>query len=625
MFFRKNKKNDGPGKPFLTAGPVLHYSHSNVHRWWWFTSAAYLTTCLFWSKITSGNIDSLQLHSVQDMNIHSLGYFVVNPVSIFEYPWQILVLGFLMAIIAFVPILTAQLLSSRYSVLSILMAAFIAKLPEITPFLTVCVVAVACRPLRFRSRFISIVLCSSPLLIYWGIFGGFVDVDPVKWSLSYSPWLLAWFAGLAICAAVLSIGHYTRYKPGATGISAFVFLVIAGAVFFTKISFAESDYQIYVVRNNPAQISRLHSRSISSIIDAAVGKPSFEKDIFMMFSTSRQTILEQDTATRERLLSELEMMVDINTLPLWFIEEAKDDAYDLRTNTNTHLEQLNYFIATHSGSKRIPIALYYKAMLLEYKPNPRSLRDNEMLEYYSSYPHPAVFPEWVRLYRDYPNSPESLEARWRIAMNMCRKGDLQTSISLCREAVEIGDNIKDIVATTAKNDNIFNPPAQTTITTRMLEDVLFRLKHLIELIENNSIPGNRTNRDRLAEYIGLNKFSLSYEKDLEALLERAPQDDPLTANIKLSLITINDCSIEKCRLLDDFIKNNSGDDSEIEAKYELGLCNVLLWRGEKDDSGQRSEYLSKARAVLGDIVKNHKQSVFQSQAEAILNGLPRKD
>ena len=330
MFGRNKNNNDGPSKSFLTVGPVLHYSHSNVHRWWWASIGVYLLACLFWSKITTGNLNSLQLQSVSNADIWSLGYFVVNPVSIFEYPWQILVLGLLMAILGFAPILLSQLLSSRYSVLPILMTAFIAKLPIMAFFLAISCVAVACRPLRFRSRFISIVLCSSPLIIYWGIFGGYVDVDPVKWGLSYAPWLMAWISGLAICALVLAIGHYTRYKPGATSVIALTTLLIAGFTFFYFISFAESDYQIYVVSNNPEESEEFHSRSVSAIIDKAVSEPLLDKDIFMMLSSVHEGMVEQKDAVRASLLEELEAMVNINVWPLWFMEQADSKFYDFK-------------------------------------------------------------------------------------------------------------------------------------------------------------------------------------------------------------------------------------------------------------------------------------------------------
>ncbi len=93
-------------------------------------------------------------------------------VSIFEYPWQILVLALLMAALAVAPPLTSQLLSFSYSLPLILAVFFLADLPAFAVSLLISCIAVACRPLRFRSRITSIALCMLPQLLYWGIFGG---------------------------------------------------------------------------------------------------------------------------------------------------------------------------------------------------------------------------------------------------------------------------------------------------------------------------------------------------------------------------------------------------------------------------------------------------------------------
>ncbi len=639
MFGKKKNNGDKPRKSFLTVGPVLHYSHSNVHRSWWLTVAAYLCVCLFWSKITTGNLDALQLQSVENVDIWALGRFVVMPVNIFEYPWQILVLGLLMAMISFVPILISQLLSSRYSVLLVLMTAFIAKLPTIAIVIAVCCAAVACRPLRFRSRFISIVLCSSPLLAYWGAFGGYVDVDPVKWGLSYAPWFSAWLLGLLIAAVVLAIGHYTRYKPGAIAFVTIFSLLVAGYVFFDRISFAESDYQIYVVSNNPEECSDFHSRSISDIVDEAASEPLPEKNITMPvfpedvhWYDSEQDIEQRvdtnddDQDQREQLLEELEVMVNINVWPLWFMENADKDFYDFKRKRNARIDQLNYFINNHPGSKRMPIALYYKAILREYLPNPKALRRNEELKFYSDYPRPEVFPDWVRLYRDYPQSPESLEARWRIAVNLCRKGDFQTALSLCREAVNLSEKVKERLSEQSSNDtDIFIPPAETAIAERELEDILFRTRYLMELIENNNKPNDQAYKLRFASFLGLNPYKIEYSEKLKILLDQCGEQCPMRDNLKLAVIRAKPDNAEKKKQLEDFISQHPKADCRPEAMYELALCCIQIRRELEQDSPERAEYLNQARQILERITQQYPESVFNGQAQSSLNGLPREE
>ena len=118
-------------KSFMAVGPTLHYSHSNVQRCWLLAILAYGVSCLFWSKILTGSFWSFNFQTVTSPKLWRLGQSIMTGVSIFEYPWQILVLGLLMGILAVVPVLISQLMSFRYSLPFILAVFFLANLPAI--------------------------------------------------------------------------------------------------------------------------------------------------------------------------------------------------------------------------------------------------------------------------------------------------------------------------------------------------------------------------------------------------------------------------------------------------------------------------------------------------------------
>ena len=176
-------------KSLLTVGPTLHYSHQNVQRCWLLAVAAFVASCCFWSKIVTGSFWAFDFEVLINPKLWRLGQYVAGGISIFEYPWQILVLGLLMGILAVIPVLTAQLMSFSYSLPFILAVAFLANLPGLAISLFVSCFAVVCRPLRFRSRFIAIGLCTAPQLFYWGLFGGAAGVERVKWGFSFTPWI----------------------------------------------------------------------------------------------------------------------------------------------------------------------------------------------------------------------------------------------------------------------------------------------------------------------------------------------------------------------------------------------------------------------------------------------------
>ncbi|MHC4187886.1 MAG: hypothetical protein ACYSRQ_06810, partial [Planctomycetota bacterium] len=254
-------------KSFMAVGPTLHYSHKNVQRCWLLALVVFSLCCIFWSKIVTGSFFSFNFYDVFSIAAWDLGRFVISGVSIFEYPWQIEVLGLLMGIIAVVPMLVSQLMSFHHCLPFLLAVFFLANLPAFAVCLLISCIAVACRPLRFRSRFTAIALCMTPQLIYWASLGPVKSIEPIRWGFTFTPWINAWLVGLLIAGIVITIGHFTRYRPGLVGaVSAFT-LLIAIILFETLIGFDELDYQLYVAKNNPEQISEFHPHSLTQALD----------------------------------------------------------------------------------------------------------------------------------------------------------------------------------------------------------------------------------------------------------------------------------------------------------------------------------------------------------------------
>jgi hypothetical protein len=116
-------------KTFLSVGPTLHYSHRNVQRCWLLALVVFGVSSSFWSKVITGSFWSFDFQTVISPKLWYLGQSVTTGLSIFEYPWQILVLGLLMGILAIVPVLVSQLMSFRYSLPFIFLVFFAANLP----------------------------------------------------------------------------------------------------------------------------------------------------------------------------------------------------------------------------------------------------------------------------------------------------------------------------------------------------------------------------------------------------------------------------------------------------------------------------------------------------------------
>jgi len=610
---------NGPSKSFMTAGPTLHYSHANVRRYWALAVVVYIVACGFWSKILTGEVTLLHLTGLLDSDSWELGQFVVSPLSIYEYPWQIVVLGMLMGIMGVCPALVSQLLRFRYSVPLILAVVFIARLPLFGVFLAVSCVAAACRPLRFRSRFIAIALCMAPQLVYWAVFGGYESVEPVRWGFSFAPWIYAWLTGLAIAGAIIGIGHFTRYRPGLVWSVNFVALAATIFIFQWKISFAELDYQLYIAGNNPEEVREFHDHQMADAIDQAIKDPSTGSFLAGLFYPAEPILL------REKLKGEIQTQLGYDRWPNWF-ERVMPDELRYQDKRRELLRQYDLFIRKRPHSRRMPVALYYKAMLNEYSPDIRLFGQAEVLRFYNDYPHREALPIWYRLYDQFGQSSESIEARWRIARHLAGQAKFEKALELCDQAkIMLAEKLKQLQedGETEKGSFLtaFAAPASTVMPVFKLRQLHRKLWELEELIGGQNHTDRAESKNRLARFVIMNPHGADYTKKLDDLLSTMKENDVLRDNILLAkIMLLADAQLrgERFKELSELFSKTDGG---IRALYESGILKVRLWqearaRGQEDD-----RCLAEARAILDSFIKLYPKSIFNEQAKVMLDSL----
>lgn len=604
-------------KSFMTAGPTLHYSHKNVQRCWLLALVAFGVSCLFWSKILTGSFWSLSLHPVTSPKFWYLSRFVTGGVSIFEYPWQILVLGLLMGILAIVPILISQLMSFSYSIPFILAVAFLANLPGFAVSLLVSCVATACRPLRFRSRFTAIALCTAPQLLYWGYFGGTRGVEPIKWGFSFTPWICAWLVGLVVAGLVLGIGHFTRYRPGLVWAFVSLVLVTAVIVFEMKISFDELDYQLYVAKNNPESISEFHDHSITEALDKTITNPAVKKYLLEGYFYPTEPI-----PLRAELKQTIQAQLSFDRWPSWFIVPPE---LNYQAKKQWLFKQYDLFIKRRSTSPRMPIALYYKALLSEYSPDIKVLEQKEILHFYSDYPYEMSREIWYRLYREFGDSPESLEARWRISKHWAVQERFGEADRLLAEAqIQLRECLTQFEKEQPQADTFFSPfspPADSAMTRSKLYEFQGRLNQLRSLISLQNRTDNPDTKRRLAKFVMLNPHASDYSWELDRLLEQLDKKDPLRDNILLAQTKLIADRQLRAEQLSQLHKKFQDTDGGMRALYELGLLKVGMYQDESSLE-QKKRYLADARATLTSLISLYPDSICTEQTKKILDGLP---
>jgi len=630
---KESEKTPKAPKTFLTVGPTLHYSHRNVQRYWLLAAFVFSLACLFWSRVVTGQFWAFNFASQRIPDFWELGRDTITGVSIFEYPWHIIVLGLLMGIMAVVPVLTAQLMSFGHSFIFILAVFFLANLPGFAVFLIASCLAVAARPLRFRSRIIAIALCLAPQLVYWGAFGGARGVEPLEWGFSFAPWIWAWLTGMTIAGLVIGIGHYTRYKPGLIWVFTTTTLLLALGVFVWKIGFDELDYQFYVAQSNPEEVLEFRDRSIREALDRTITDPT-EKEYRSGFSYPSEPI-----PLREELKREIQAQLIQDRWPTWLILPEELLYQERREQLNAQYDRFirppeprwmpaalhKEIVTRRARSRRMPIALYYKALLNEYSPDLRRIQQDETLHFFSDYPQERASRIWFRLYNDFGHSPESAEARWRGARQLAGQKDLKKA----RELLDEADNIVamqlaiDEKLESAPTDGLFSafrPPPDTVMTTQKLRDLLRRIHELRTLISDENLAGGDGALDRLAQFVMLNPHNLDYERQLDLLLGAIGEKDPLRDNLlleKAKLIADDQGRAERLGVLSREFQNTDGG---MQALYELSRLHLRLYQREP-----KKESLLQATNMLTSFLSLYPQSFYTAQVEKNLADLPKAE
>jgi len=630
---KETEKTPKAPKSLLAVGPTLHYSHANVQRCWLLAVIAFAITCLIWSRIVTGTFWAFDLESQTAPDFWRLNQATISGASIFEYPWQIVVLGLLMGVLAVIPVLISQLMSFGHSFIFILSVFFLANLPGFALSLLISCFAVACRPLRFRSRIIAIALCTAPQLLYWGFLGGARGMEPLEWGFSFAPWIWAWIVGLAIAGLVLGIGHYTRYRPGLNWIFATTTLLLALGVFEWQIGFDELDYQFYIADNNPEEAVEFHDHSLRELLDRTITDPDARKTLAGLFFSSDPIPL------REELKSEIQIQLSLDNWPKWFEVPVELAYQEKRAWLN---EQFDRFInptkswwmpqtlhekieKRRAKSARMPIALYYRNLLAEFSPDLRLIQQAELLRFYNDYPHDRAGEMWFELYRDFGMAPESAEARWRIARHVAGRGRFSQAGTFLDQALAIvqeeSTRLEEVPGPSDSLLSAFTPPARTAMTPLKLRELQRRIHELQMLIGDENLQGADGAAERLAKFITLNPHSVEYGQQLTALLAQCGPEDGLRDNILLAQAKWIDDDLNREKRLSELNRQYQNTDGGMQALYEL---KIRLYQEQGDaDRERQKRLLTEARDMLTSFMSLYPTSFYVEQVERNLEGLPR--
>jgi len=312
--------------------------------------------------------------------------------------------------------------------------------------------------------------------------------------------------------------------------------------------------------------------------------------------------------------------------PEWFIVP---DELQYRETKEWLLKQYELFINQRPNSSRMSTALYYKALLNEYSPETKTLGRKEVLHFYSDYPYEKNRQTWwMLLNRDFAKSPESIEARWRIAKHRAGQRMFEEAERLLAEAqtmlqAELAKRLEAEQAPSGKLLGLFRPPPDSAMTVAKLIELQRRLSELQVLVS----PQNRTDEpgsiERLAKFVVLNPHSPDYPQRLDGLLEQTEDGGPLRDNILLAQAKLVADEQLRAEKLTEIHEEYTHTDAGTMALYELGLLKISLWRQQPESNAElKKKNLEQARATLTSFLSSYPNHFCVEQVKNNLAGLP---
>jgi hypothetical protein len=325
------------------------------------------------------------------------------------------------------------------------------------------------------------------------------------------------------------------------------------------------------------------------------------------------------------LKEEIQTQLSLDRWPWWFVVPAE---LNYQAKRQWLRQQYGLFISHRSKGRRMPIALYYKAFLSEYSPDIEALGQKEVLHFYCDYPYRRSQDIWEWLHTEFPDSPESLEARWRIAKHWAGLRRFERADRLLAEAqITAAERLRLLEKEQTQTQTIFSlfrPPADSVMTKVKLEQLQGRLNQLRSLISSQNRTDKVGSAERLAKFVMLNPHGRDYAWQLDDLMGQMGDDDPLRDNILLARTKLIADEQLRAEQLAKLHKKFRESDGGMQALYELGLLKTGLYQSESNLE-QKKKHLADARATLQEFISLYPDSFCADQVKNILDGLPAAD
>lgn len=519
----------------------------------------------------------------------NLNDFILAPINVVQVPRHAIVLGLVAAVIVAVPI-AVSILYRFASALPFLAAVLVfAHMPGMALTLLASCVLTSVRPFRMSFRFGSALLGLLPVLLYLYLATrGTSDQlatygSPTQKSLLVVPWLLAVLAAAVMLAVVLLIARVVNYRPGAVApVLAIMFAAPVG-LFHAGVGADELAYRVLEAEHGPRSKrfepvlpSGETEDAILNVISGAMDDSAFTGQL--------RSDLRAIWSEQPERLRELKRTVSRTFLTAFLADRF--EAY----------EACKDFIADYPRSRYVPNVLYVQARVLDTRLDEAKLaQEKPSRELYADFPHVQSEGIWLKLLKQYADSPLAVAAGLRLAELKLRAGEVDEALRNLRLVLD-------------ENGALGNGPTATQprphglLTSGSPESSLgfqpgpYRLeaRRLAELISANRDDRQFGNAP-LTELAALDPRRGRYQEQLQRLAERF-RDSTLYDNLVVRWASALPDIHERARELEACIQTFTSGDALPEAMYRLGSLEVQALAAE--DESRRARGVARFREIV---------------------------
>ena len=515
--------------------------------------------------------------------------FILAPISVVDVPLHAVVLGLVLAVMTSVPIVVSVLYRFRWSLPFLAAVLIFGHMPWMAFCLLGSCVIASLRPFRMKFRFASALLGLAPILLYLYLATRGDEqhlasyVSPAEKMLLIAPWLLAIIAASVILGVVLLIARIVNYRPGAVAPVLMVMFATPVALFHLGVGSDELAYRILEAeygprsrRFEPVFKSRETQDAIWELVYSAIGSDTLQgqlrSDLLGLWSLQPEKFRELKRSVSRRFLAEF----------------LSDRAAARRACEG--------FIADHPQSRHIPNVLYILGRVLDTRLDEAKLAQVEPnRELYTDFPHVESEEVWLKLLKQYPQSPFSVLAGLNLAKLELRSGEIVPAL----ESLRFAADPQRFANGNAGSDNDAN--AGGRLVSGSPESHLdfkpepYRLEaqRLIELIENNRIAAD----DQLAlvELARLDARRAGYLGQLQRLADQC-RDTALYDNLVVLWAAAQPNIADQAEALAACARTFTSGDAVPEALFRLADLETQTLAA--DDKSRREDGLSRFREIV---------------------------